>query len=1411
MSATSTPQSNNKPTVRTLKRVYTPEKLNTRLWSGLTFVLGIITCIAFVVYLLGMVEWLNRPFFGTMLTHTMVVSSSHPTTTETWPGLDAGLRFGDEILSINETPINPTTADYDPVAAQEGYENALNVLSYPDSVRVTFRRLAPPDAITTEGTAIENCAADGASASICAVTYSLAPFPAGDVLAYFVIPYISGLISLIIGLVILRYRANEPVALLATIIAFLMAIFMAGISDVGMFYNLIPLWLVAATLLSGAIITLGLIFLTPIALTYRYPIVRFIPLTASAVMMAITLWVYVTIDNPRQHGLPMQIATGTLVVGVISIILLLVFVQRPRSVSLTTRDQTNTLLIGSALTLLPIIIWIGNRILQSFNQSPVPLSFEAMMPFFITPIVAIAYAVLQYRRLDTDRIISRGITYSIMLAALAIGYFLLVMGVSLITQTAVPANDPLLIALTIFIIAALFIPVRTTLQQRIDEIYYRTRRNYQQYIEAFSQQLTTMVNYREILRAFRILLDKTIAPTNNFVFLLNSQTGDYSAYGEPETDVRFSHGSGIIHFLQGRDQAILLEKNQPWPYELQADRMRLTILKATILVGLNGKDRLNGFIVIGPPRSGVGNYSFEELRFVNNLTSQLAVAVERAQVIESLERRVRELDVLSQVGQAVNFTIEFDDLLELINAQTSRLIDAANFYIALHDPTTDQLYFAFFLEDDERYRNKENQRWPLGKDLFSEVVRTAQPLRVNDFEREMLRRNAQLDIINPHLRAWMGVPLIAGPRTLGVIAVAKLRSGDIYTDDQFKIFSDIGALAATSLDKARLFSETNMRARQLSALNEISRQLVATELDVEKLLEIITSSAVEILNAEAGSLLLVTNENNKELEFRVVIGGSGQELIGSRLAPGQGVVGRVATTGKPIISNDALHDPQHAGDVAAGFKTMSLLAVPLIAKERVIGVLEILNKKDGTIFVEEDVELVTTFAGQAAVAIENAQRFSMTDIQLTERVKELEMLERIDTELNRTLDLNQVAEITVRWAVTNCKAQAGALGIIAGSPKRLHIVAIHGYMEDEFPEGADGMNWPLDEGIIKRVMRTGQADFAPDVSIDPDYHRGLKNSLSQITIPMFSGDDINAILILETNQEPRFTLSDWAFTQRLAEHASIAIANAQLYAELARANESKSEFVSFVAHELKQPLASVKGYADLLKSGVTGQISEQQANFLNVIRTNADRMQLLINDLRDSELVAIGKLNIFASPIEFRNVVIETLRPLQQQLDEKRQTVFQDLPEDLPLIMGDQNRLIQVLTNLMTNAHKYSPPETTITIRARVVPHYIDRKHRKPMGPMLHISVTDQGIGLSEEDLARLFREKYFRSENPLAQEQPGTGLGMMITAGIIESHQGEIWVESELGKGSTFHFVIPLAGAENGVEANKTAEASAD
>jgi signal transduction histidine kinase len=257
----------------------------------------------------------------------------------------------------------------------------------------------------------------------------------------------------------------------------------------------------------------------------------------------------------------------------------------------------------------------------------------------------------------------------------------------------------------------------------------------------------------------------------------------------------------------------------------------------------------------------------------------------------------------------------------------------------------------------------------------------------------------------------------------------------------------------------------------------------------------------------------------------------------------------------------------------------------------------------------------------------------------------------------------------------------------------------------------------------------------------------------------------------------------------LCDHASIAIANAQLYAEVQRANIAKSDFVSFVSHELKTPMTSIKGYADLLSAGAVGEVSDAQTDFLATIRSNIDRMTTLVSDLADVSRIEAGRLHLEFAPVHLGEVIDEVVRSTQSLLEEKNHEIIIDIPEDLPQVWGDANRLVQIVTNLVSNANKYTPEGGRIIIYAQPSDNQWD-----PDGApqVAHILVEDNGIGIKLEDQKKIFTQ-YFRTEDG-KDHAPGTGLGLNITRYLVEMQGGKIWFDSTFGQGSTFHLTVPIS-----------------
>jgi signal transduction histidine kinase len=344
-------------------------------------------------------------------------------------------------------------------------------------------------------------------------------------------------------------------------------------------------------------------------------------------------------------------------------------------------------------------------------------------------------------------------------------------------------------------------------------------------------------------------------------------------------------------------------------------------------------------------------------------------------------------------------------------------------------------------------------------------------------------------------------------------------------------------------------------------------------------------------------------------------------------------------------------------------------------------------------------------------------------------------------------------------------------------------MAQQGY-EDVLAEGED-VHLPLELPALRSAVESGQPN---QISLVSNGAKGiLPSAHTQIIVPIRREARVIGLLLLESTSDSQ---SNLAFLNNLSDSAAIAISNAQLYDEIQRANLAKSEFVSFVAHELKNPMTSIKGYSELLAAGSVGQINEMQANFLGTIRSNVERMSALVSDLNDNAKIEAGRLRLEYKPVDVPDVVEDVVRSAKRQVDDKRQSIELRLPPQLPPVWADRLRVGQVLTNLVSNAHKYSPEGGKIFVGAESTSNQWDPGGAKQV---VHLWVKDDGIGIGVEDQAKIF-QRFFRSEDSKAREAPGTGLGLNITKSLVEMQGGRIWFDSEFRKGTTFHFTVPIA-----------------
>ncbi|GAB4539011.1 MAG: hypothetical protein Fur002_03450 [Anaerolineales bacterium] len=1298
---------------------------------------------AFVAGIYWGILWVRQPFLGALYEHTLVFNGTGSSAPGPQWALYHQVNVGDQIIALNETPVS----------------NAAEI-------NAVLKNRAPGESV--------NVTARTPNGQERLFTITLYAFPNRDRATYFYIPSMLSAIFIAASLWIFGLRRNEPAGRAYSLFTTSLAIVTGAYFNLVTTHELTALWTVACAVTGGALFELALVFPFEFRFIVSRPYLRWVSVLAGLALAAFALSTLFNLNAPTAYISRWQILYAFIALSAISFFGLNLY-HAMRAQSPVVKTQARAILIGALVAFLPLTVWLIVGSFRPANFSPYLFLPAALFP------LTIGYTILRFRFMRADDILRRGVMYALLTLLVVAGYALLTLGFGVIFSANLPANNPALVGLYLFIIALVLEPFRTRLQGMVDKTFFRGERAFAEQLEEFSHRLTTALDLNAIGEALRQQINATLAPSSAHVYTYDSLSDFFAALPaenrRPTSDIRFTASSRLAQYFNKERLPLYLDSMDSLPEELQSERARLTLLGAHLFVALPGKEQPVGWLALGPRLSGQP-YTPRDLRFLESLSDQASVAIERVQTVAHLERRIQEMNALTRVSQGVNVTLTFDDALELIYAQTSQTIPSSHFHITLYNEGSDYYYYGFCVENNERIPERENQPFPINMGLSPEVLFKGKQIITQDYLRECQARNvtpALSDVL-----AWMGVPLNSGAKSIGALSIGSRDGATVYTKGQLDLLQSIADQTAGAIVKARLLEETQQRARQLSTLNEITRQLTST-LELEPLLQNILESAVGILNSEAGSLFLV-DEQTGELVFKVTVGPVAANLVGQRLPPGTGIVGRAVQLREPLIENE----PQKSNsrfvgiDKQTGFVSRALMAVPLQVKDRVIGVVEVINRRDGLPFVEDDQSLLSAFAGQAAVAIENTRLFMLTDQELAARVEELSVMQRIDRELNASLEMDRAMRITLEWALRQSNAEAGLIGML--EEDKLRVMAHQGFEEKTAALFERPMTVELP--ALVQAVESGQPQR---VTVTTSSQKILPGAHTQISIPIRRETSVIGLLHLESVSD---SLVDIAFLTRLTDHAAIAISNAQLYGEVERANASKSEFVAFVAHELKNPMTSIKGYTDLMAAGSVGPINEMQSNFLNTIKTNVERMSTLVSDLNDNSKLEAGRLRLDYKAVEVAPLIDETARSLKRQIEDKKQTIGIVLPEKMPLIWADRVRVIQVLVNLLSNSYKYTPEGGHLELGAEESANHWDANGA---ARVVHIWVKDNGLGMTPEDQKKLFN-KFFRSEDSEARKSPGTGLGLHITKSLVELQGGKIWFESEFRAGTTFHITIPVA-----------------
>jgi signal transduction histidine kinase/sensor domain CHASE-containing protein len=433
--------------------------------------------------------------------------------------------------------------------------------------------------------------------------------------------------------------------------------------------------------------------------------------------------------------------------------------------------------------------------------------------------------------------------------------------------------------------------------------------------------------------------------------------------------------------------------------------------------------------------------------------------------------------------------------------------------------------------------------------------------------------------------------------------------------------------------------------------------------------------------------------------------------------------------------------------------------------------------------------------------------------ELQQNLRKTTLLNRVIATATATRDPNRVMELVCEELGKAFDLPQVALALLNDDTRYSRVVAE--YCAPGHPS-ALGIVIPVEGNpLTEYIIETQESVYIANVQTDPRYQVMQavaleRGTVSMLLSPLIIKGYVVGTLGLNTTEPREFSATEIDMVESVVRAISRALENARLYTVLETelherrraeealqkakaaaeaANLTKSEFVSVVSHELRVPLTAIQGFADLMAKGVMGTVSEAQTRHLQTIINNVSRLNNLITDLTDISRIETGRVNLHFTAVDLHTLIEEALQLTEDQIKQRDHTLEIQINGRIPPIWGDRDRLIQILTNLISNAYKYTPNGGHIILAARPTLSRLG-----PQGGLkaAQITIKDNGIGIRPEDQQQLF-QRFFRAQDEQAQQLPGTGLGLSIVKNLLEIQGGRIWFESDYGKGTTFHFIIPL------------------
>jgi signal transduction histidine kinase len=644
-------------------------------------------------------------------------------------------------------------------------------------------------------------------------------------------------------------------------------------------------------------------------------------------------------------------------------------------------------------------------------------------------------------------------------------------------------------------------------------------------------------------------------------------------------------------------------------------------------------------------------------------------------------------------------------------------------------------------------------------------------------------------------RTLLGVPLLRDGIVIGVFDLWRNKV-DRFTDRQIDLVTTFADQAVIAIENVRLFQELKEALEQQTATSQILGVIASSPTDLQPVLDVVAENAARLCDATDAHIFRVDGN-----ALRLAASFGSMPIIAAQESL---PISRAIVTTRTIVDRQTIHVHDLAAEVEIEFPasklyqerfgTRTILATPLLREGVPLGAI-VIRRTAVRPFTDKQIALLKTFADQAVIAIENVRLFQELRAQtreLARSVGELKALGEVGQAVSSTLDLETVLSTIVSHAVQLSGTDCGVIYEYDEAAQEFLLRASY-RMEQEVVEALRATPVRLGEGATGRAAMTRTPVQMPNILDQREFSgtrvRPLITRLgyrSLLSVPLLREQQIMGGLAVWRRKSGEFAPKVVTVLQTFATQSALAIQNARLFREIEdksrqieAANRHKSEFLANMSHELRTPLNSIIGFSEVLGERMFGELNEKQAEYTDDILSSGRHLLSLINEILDLSKVEAGRMELELAKFDFPLAIDNARTFVRERAAKHGINLDVTVDERLGDFFGDERKIKQILLNLLSNAVKFTPEGGRIGIKARQADGSVE------------ISVSDTGIGIASEDQPKIF-EEFRQVGSDYAHKVEGTGLGLTLAKKFVELHGGKIWVESEVGKGSTFSFTLP-------------------